>query len=79
MYLFFRRDVLEELVKLQNFENQFLPNALRKFFQETHPPKGVNKAFSCQTQHHESHATSPFYPLPLHEAAILTMDEVGER
>jgi len=33
-----RLDVLEELVKLQNFENQFLPNALRKFFQETHPP-----------------------------------------
>ena len=40
-YLYFllsRRDVLDELVKLQNFEDQFLPNALRKFFNETRPP-----------------------------------------
>lgn len=33
-----RRDILDELVKLQNFEDQFLPNALRKFFNETRPP-----------------------------------------
>ncbi len=38
LFIIFRRDVLDELVKLQNFENQFLPNALRKFFQEAHPP-----------------------------------------
>lgn len=41
MYLFYlynRGDVLSELVRLQNYENQFLPNALRKFFNETHPP-----------------------------------------
>jgi carbamoyltransferase len=29
-------------------------------------------------EHHESHAASSFYPSPFHEAAILTMDGVGE-
>jgi len=37
-YLDGRRDVLDHLVRLQRFEKQFLPNALRKFFQETRPP-----------------------------------------
>jgi len=30
------------------------------------------------TEHHESHAASAFYPSPFPEAAILTMDGVGE-
>jgi carbamoyltransferase len=30
------------------------------------------------TEHHESHAASAFYPSPFHDAAILTMDGVGE-
>ncbi len=30
------------------------------------------------TEHHESHASSAFYPSPFEEAAILTMDGVGE-
>ena len=30
------------------------------------------------TEHHESHAASAFYPSPFTEAAILTMDGVGE-
>ena len=30
------------------------------------------------TSHHESHAASAFYPSPFEEAAILTMDGVGE-
>jgi len=34
-----RQDVLERLVQLQNFENQFLPNALRKFFKEVSVPE----------------------------------------
>jgi carbamoyltransferase len=29
-------------------------------------------------EHHESHAASAFYPSPFNEAAILTMDGVGE-
>jgi carbamoyltransferase len=31
------------------------------------------------SEHHLSHAASAFYPSPFHEAAILTMDGVGER
>ncbi|KAK3757575.1 hypothetical protein RRG08_032740 [Elysia crispata] len=34
-----RTDVLERLVQLQNFQNQFLPNALRKFFKEVSAPQ----------------------------------------
>ena len=30
------------------------------------------------TEHHESHAASAFYPSPFQQAAILTMDGVGE-
>ncbi len=30
------------------------------------------------TEHHFSHAASAFYPSPFHEAAVLTMDGVGE-
>ncbi len=30
------------------------------------------------TEHHESHAASAFYPCPFNEAAILTIDGVGE-
>jgi len=33
-----RPDVLDRLIELQNFRNHFLPNALRCFFRETHPP-----------------------------------------
>src|SRR5256886_6844997 len=30
------------------------------------------------TEHHESHAASAFFPSPFEEAAILTLDGVGE-
>lgn len=29
-------------------------------------------------EHHESHAASAFFPSPFHEAAVLTLDGVGE-
>jgi carbamoyltransferase len=32
----------------------------------------------CFTDHHESHAASAFFPSPFEEAAILTLDAVGE-
>ncbi|KAG1956591.1 F-box only protein [Pimephales promelas] len=38
-YLDERRDVLDELVTLHNFSNQFLPNALRDFFRHIHAPE----------------------------------------
>uniref|UniRef100_A0A096MCA8 F-box protein 8 n=1 Tax=Poecilia formosa TaxID=48698 RepID=A0A096MCA8_POEFO len=42
IYLVFtqeKRDVLDELVTLHNFSNQFLPNALRDFFRHIHAPE----------------------------------------
>jgi carbamoyltransferase len=50
---------------------------LRKTIREELP--GLSK--SCQilfTRHHQSHAASAFYPSPFNEAAILTVDGVGE-
>jgi carbamoyltransferase len=43
--------------------------------------KGLGKGFKapiCYTRHHESHAASAFFPSPFDEAAILTLDGVGE-
>ncbi|CAG0893605.1 unnamed protein product [Darwinula stevensoni] len=37
-YLEFRRDVLDHVVALQNYENQFLPQALRRFFHQIEAP-----------------------------------------
>ncbi len=43
--------------------------------------RGLNKAFKKRyvfAEHHESHAASAFFPSPFDEAAILTVDGVGE-
>ncbi len=40
--------------------------------------KGVYKKRYIFTEHHESHAASAFFPSPFGEAAILTLDGVGE-
>ena len=43
--------------------------------------RGLNHAYRKRvifTEHHESHAASAFYPSPFDEAAILTLDGVGE-
>lgn len=38
-YLDARRDVLQEIVEMQNYEGVFLPVALRQFFSRVHPPE----------------------------------------
>lgn len=48
-----------------------------------HMPKVIKREIGYEgdvlfTEHHESHAASAFYPSPFEEAAILTMDGVGE-
>jgi len=50
-----------------------------------HMRSGLTKALGCKPknrfvfpEHHESHAASAFYPSPFEDAAILTMDGVGE-
>ncbi|MBW1781451.1 MAG: hypothetical protein JRL30_12020, partial [Deltaproteobacteria bacterium] len=48
-----------------------------------HIPKVINQETGYEgdvlfTEHHEAHAASAFYPSPFEEAAILTVDGVGE-
>lgn len=38
-YLSARRDVLQEIVNMQNYEGMFLPVALRQFFERVYPPE----------------------------------------
>jgi carbamoyltransferase len=46
------------------------------------PPRSrgsrLRRPISFFTEHHESHAASAFFPSPFEEAAILTIDGVGE-
>ncbi|HVP09760.1 MAG TPA: carbamoyltransferase [Phycisphaerae bacterium] len=53
--------------------------------QKLHLPREMDKGLKHQykgryifTEHHESHAASAFFPSPFDEAAILTIDGVGE-
>jgi carbamoyltransferase len=51
--------------------------------QKLHVTKKIKREIGYEgevlfTEHHESHAASAFYPSPFKEAAILTMDGVGE-
>ena len=53
--------------------------------QKLHTPReldaGLKKQYKGRyvfTEHHESHAASAFYPSPFEEAAVLTLDGVGE-
>lgn len=69
------------------------PLGIRSFFksipvwlqQKLHLPREMRKALGRDyrkrfvfTEHHESHAASAFFPSPFEEAAILTLDGVGE-
>ncbi len=67
------------------------PKGLRSWLQsmplwlgkKMHLPKVIDQEIGYDgeilyTEHHESHAASAFYPSPFKEAAILTLDGVGE-
>ncbi len=71
----------------------FAPRGFKQFVmgiplwlrQKLHLPREMDKALHKRykgryvfTEHHESHAASAFFPCPFDEAAILTMDGVGE-
>src|SRR5262245_12957320 len=71
----------------------FAPEGLRSFMMamplwlktKLHLPREIRNALGGRykrriafTRHHESHAASAFYPSPFDEAAILTLDGVGE-
>jgi carbamoyltransferase len=64
---------------------QFLMGIPLWLRQKLHLPREMDKALNRKykgryvfTEHHESHAASAFFPSPFAEAAILTMDGVGE-
>jgi len=64
---------------------QFLAGLPVWLKQKLHLPREMDKALEHRykgryvfTEHHESHAASAFFPSPFEEAAILTMDGVGE-
>ncbi|HEX2258822.1 MAG TPA: carbamoyltransferase [Actinomycetota bacterium] len=53
----------------------------QKIFTPRQLHQGLRKAYAKRfifTEHHESHAASAFFPSPFDEAAILTLDGVGE-
>ncbi len=61
---------------------RFLPLWLK---QKLHMPREMDRGLNGRykgryvfTDHHESHAASAFFPSPFEEAAILTLDGVGE-
>jgi carbamoyltransferase len=71
----------------------FAPQGWASFFQamplwlkqKLHLPREIRKGLGqdfkapiCYTRHHEAHAASAFFPSPFAEAAILTLDGVGE-
>jgi carbamoyltransferase len=64
---------------------QFLMGMPLWLRQKLHLPHEMDKALNYKykgryifTEHHESHAASAFFPSPFEEAAILTLDGVGE-
>lgn len=71
----------------------FAPRGLFSFFrampqwlqQKLHLPREIDRGLGggytgpiCFCRHHESHAASAFFPGPFEEAAIITLDGVGE-
>jgi carbamoyltransferase len=59
-------------LKEKLFQKSLLKGELKKFAQSF----DVNRLLFCE--HHLSHAASAFYPSPFEDAAVLTMDGVGE-
>jgi carbamoyltransferase len=57
-------------------EKLFQKNLLRKELEEFSENFDIGKLLFCE--HHLSHAASAFFPSPFDDAAVLTMDGVGE-
>jgi len=90
--VFYDKPILK-FVRILETYLAFAPQGLRSFFlamplwlkQKLFLPKEIDKGFNHDfhgpiyfTSHHESHAASAFFPSPYDEAAILTLDGVGE-
>jgi len=73
-------------LKEKLFLKETLAREFKSLFEELYPDRGKEaKTFKKRIEekfmfgeHHQSHAASAFYPSPFEEAAILTIDGVGE-
>jgi carbamoyltransferase len=92
-YVVFYEKPLVKFERLLETYIAYAPRGFKQFLmgiplwlrQKLHLPREMDKALNYNykgryifTEHHESHAASAFYPSPFKEAAILTMDGVGE-
>jgi carbamoyltransferase len=92
-YVVFYEKPLLKFERLLETYIAYAPRGFRQFLMsmplwlrhKLHLPREMDKALNnCYkgryifTEHHESHAASAFFPSPYEEAAILTMDGVGE-
>jgi len=92
-YVAFYDKPLRKFERLLETYLAFVPAGYRSFRkamplwlnQKLYTPRAIRQGLKGRyggpfvfTEHHESHAASAFYPSPFEEAAILTMDGVGE-
>jgi len=92
-YVVFYEKPLKKFERLLETYIGYAPRGFKQFFigiplwlrQKLHLPREMDRALQNKhkgryvfTEHHESHAASAFFPSPFDEAAILTMDGVGE-
>ncbi len=92
-YVAFYEKPLRKFERLLETYLAFAPDGFRSFRmalpvwlkEKTHLPKLIRGGVGVSTQvplvftdHHESHAASAFFPSPFDDAAILTLDGVGE-
>jgi carbamoyltransferase len=92
-YVVFYEKPLVKFDRLLETYIAYAPRGFKQFLmgiplwlrQKLHLPREMDKALQKKykgryvfTEHHESHAASAFFPGPFEEAAILTMDGVGE-
>ncbi|MBQ6669590.1 MAG: carbamoyltransferase [Deltaproteobacteria bacterium] len=92
-YVVFYEKPLQKFDRLIETELAFAPWGFRQFLmaapkwirERLHIPRELDRALGTPftgkyifTAHHESHAASAFFPSPFNEAAIVTLDGVGE-
>jgi carbamoyltransferase len=92
-YVVFYDKPLQKFDRLLETYLSYAPEGLKSFMMamplwlktKLHLPREIRKALNGRYQkriaftgHHESHAASSFYVSPFEEAAVLTMDGVGE-
>ena len=92
-YVVFYEKPLAKFERLLETYIGYAPRGFRQFLMgmplwlrlKLHLPREMDRALHNKykgryvfTEHHESHAASAFFPSPFDEAAILTMDAVGE-